>query len=222
MTRNWYRGPVSDWVRSAIIGPLLAFALWLSLYVQNQNEPAFKTVPGGIAYAQQIPWVEGLLTSLPYGIAFIPIIVLCIRWYFAGGPLPPSLTNRPYILYAKGCAILQAIGGLTAWSLYGYTFVSGASMEQTIQGLPTVTLYPIALALSVGVLVGLAGTIVFMYLDARYVGERRLLDVLDTPNLLLYVPFFGIQFAGIPTLVAVWYYDSRRDTATVDRVSYHA
>lgn len=222
MTRNWYRGPITDWVRAAIVGPLLALMGWLSFYVQTWTEPDFSTISGGIAYAQSIPWTEAIITSLPYGLGLIPCIVLCIRWYFAGGPLPPSLTSRSYILYAKACAILQALGGLTAWSLWGYTLLTGKDMTPLLEQLPTAVLYILGLLLSVGILLGLAGTIIFMYLDARYVGDRTILDVREMPNLLLYIPFLGIQFAGIPTLLAVWYYDSRRDTVSVDRViSYH-
>jgi hypothetical protein len=223
MTREWYRGPITDWVRAAVVGPLLALMGWLSFYVQTWSVPKFATISGAVTYISNIPWVEGLTMSLPYGIGLIPIIVLGIRWYWAGEPLPEGVTARPYIVYAKGCAILQAMGVLTAWSMLGYTLYSGTEMLTVVKSMPILVVYGSFVLLSLGITVGLVGPTIFMYLDARYIDDRDALTAFDAKYVLLAIPLIGIQFAGIPTLLAVWYYDSRRDTATVDRViSYHA
>lgn len=215
---TWYRGPWKDWVGTSLVGPALAYAMWLSNFLQApEREPVEITGwESFVGFMQSIPWLDGLTTSLPYGIVLIPLVVLAIRWYYAGEPLPDGATDRPYTVYLVVTAAIQCIGIGTAFAISGYQYVSGQPLEDILLAMPEWMISTTALLLFLGMSIGLLGPAVCMYLDARYIGDRSATDVGGVDSLLLWLTILGVQFAGIPTLIAVYLYLGKRETAQIE------
>lgn len=211
----WYRGPWTDWLRAAVIGSLAALGGWLYYYTQDYTA-ASNSAPELGQFVAAIPWQQAVMESAPYAVALVPIVVLAIRWYLAGEPLPDTVTNRPYTVYLVGFTALQFACAAFAWSIWGYTLATGQEMQTVLLALPDILYGPLAMLLFLGLTVGMFGPAIAMYLDARYVGERSLLDAFGAPHMLLWFTFLGIQFAGIPTVLATYRYLSRRDRTRVD------
>jgi len=214
MQPNWLRGPWTDWPKAAIAATLFSILGYFNFQDAWYNHE-FSSIGAFLTWVQSLSWGSILTTCLPYAVVLTPILVIGIRWYFAGEPLPESVKNRPYIIYAWGLAGLQVLGGVIAWSLWGYSSITGQELRAVLESLPLWALQAMLVPLSLGLLIGLIGTPIALYLDARYKDCRDALDVFNTRYGLLAVAVMGIQFMGIPALLAVWHYNSKRRTHTV-------
>jgi len=215
---TWYRGSWNDWVGGSLIAPVLAYAAWLSNHLQRPGREPVKITgwESFVGFLQSIPWVDGLSTSLPFGIALIPLVVLAVRWYHAGEPLPEKATTRPYTVHLMGATAIQTVGVGTAYAITGYSEMSGRPLEEIVMAMPSWMISTLTLLLTLGLTVGIIGPAICMYLDARYIGDRSALSLWGVDNMLLWLTIMGGQFTGIPTLIAVYLYLGKRETAQIE------
>jgi len=212
---EWYRGPWSDWIRAVVVSVVLVVAGWLS-FQQDRLNQSVEGLDGMVTAFANMAWGTAVTDGLPYAVALVPVVLLVVRWYYAGEPLPESVTNRSYNVYLVGTTALQVVGGVVTWSLWIYALVNGTKLKTVLMSLPTDLVPALAFVLFISLSVGLIGPPVFMYLDARYLGDTSVLSPYGSPYLLPALTLFGVQFVGIPTVLAVYWYLSRRDRNRVE------